>query len=257
MSQNQVPLQRRRVLKAAVMTGAVGFAGCAGDDNESESDDDIADPSDENGETVSDDEEEDATGNNEAQPDVSEDFDSYISESSVTYEQPEESVMQMESYTEWNLADNRAYRRHEVEVDGNAAPTMEYYMIDERTYQRRPDGCVSFDGRLIRRGEIGDAGIVIPDEQDIETAENVEQLAPTEVDGERVDVWRFVLGQPTACDGEMTVHVSQDTGYVVLIIGWYETGHCDNPAMVEFEQRNHSFDEDLSIEPPTECTDGQ
>lgn len=252
-------VRRRGLLRAVGVAGLAGVAGCVGGGSDAESDDDPeAVPEDDDPEATPGADDDSPAGEDDRQVAVAvaEDFDSYVSEAWVQQEQADGEVLVIESYTVWDLANGRAYRRQEVSTgdhgDGQV-PAMEYYVIEDTTYQVRPDGCVSFDGALFGRGEVGEGNIQIPDLRDVESVETVDRLDPAEVDGERVEVWRFDLGETSVHAGELTISVSSDTDYVVASEGWYEIGHADAPTTIRFEQRNHSFDDAFDIEPPEAC----
>ncbi|MDR5672648.1 hypothetical protein AArcCO_0115 [Halalkaliarchaeum sp. AArc-CO] len=251
---------RRWFLHAVCVASVAGLAGCSGDE---------PDPDDVVGEDPADDPpEDDTTSDDDSTPDdspaedddpqveIAADIDPHVSETWVRQEQPDGRVVVNELYTEWDTENDRVYRRVETTMENDETvevPVMEYYVVGETTYQLRPDGCVSFDGRLIRRDELREANVRLPDVREIETDDDAEYLGPDVVDGRDVDVWRFTPDETFAHDGEMTVAVEVATGHVLLIESWYETGHGDNPVVIRFEQRNHSFGESFEIEPPEEC----
>ena len=250
-------MRRRRFFQLAGGIGIAALAGCL-DDDDPDDDNGAASPSD------ADDDTDDPTDKDDDQRmELTDDFDSYISDTVVHLDLPEEGVLMYEMTTEWDLADDRIYRRVETSMGDDSddeIPVMEYYVIGDTTYQLtvqdQDSRCATWDGRLIRRDELREAGIRLPDAQDIEDADaiNLEQLEPTDVDGEPVEVWQFDLGETLEFHaGEMTVYISRETGYILLIESWYETGQADDPMIVEFEQRNHSFNEELDIAVPEAC----
>lgn len=259
MTRDSMRMRRRWLLQAVGVAGLIGFAGCAEETHDPEED-----PVDD--EPLADDDPADTDAASIEEVDqrveLTEGFDTYISNTWVHLDDPvEETLIVYEMTTEWDLGNDRVYRRVEMNVEDNSddeIPVMEYYMIGDKTYQLTSVGqesqCAALDGRLIRRDELREAGIRIPDAQDIEAADNVDQLDSTDIDGEPVEVWQFDLAETLfALAGEMTVYISSNTGYVVLIESWYETGNADNPIRVEFEQRNRRFNEELDIELPQAC----
>ena len=73
---------------------------------------------------------------------------------------------------------------------------------------------------------------------------------------EPVHVWEVDL-EPTAdaIDGVMELYIGVESGYFVGYEGWFTTGAHDDPAEITIEYHRHSFNQDLDIELPEECTD--
>lgn len=241
------------------MGGAVALVGCVGDD----SGDDATGTGDD---ATGDDSGDDAVGgtddreSDEPQIQTAEEFDSYVSETWVRQEHPDEDSFTQTIYTEWDLAGDRAYRRIETVMgdgdDGDAAPDIEYFVVGNRTYQVFLEECAVLEANLVDPDHVGGqvANIRLPDPGEIEAAENVEHGGTTDLDGRRVDVWEFDLGETIEFqNGELTVYVDTDTAFTVKIEGWYEVGHVDNPGTISFERTRHSFDEPVTVEVPEEC----
>ena len=287
------PFTRRSLVRASGAFLVVSTAGCLGfgdDSDQSDDDDDVDDTGDtddtDDAGSVSDDVSDDdvsqgddttANGSSDATDDDSEqgsddmadnasddaeqsfelpdEFDSYVSETEITQIFADESETVHSLYLEVDLAAERVYKQIET-VDQNGNPiVLEAYHIEDTTYQVLPDGSCTvweMDG--------ADAGIEV-DEIEIPDPEAIDEIAAEfvyagtdTIDGEEVHVWVYDLAETKQeIAGEITVYLSTASGYPIGVDGWATVDSDDEISEVRFEQRNHQFNEELTIELPEAC----
>lgn len=254
MSEELRSLTRRTVLCASV-AATLGAAGCTEDGGETTPADTTPTPTgspsptpDDNGGPTPD----DGTPTPTPQPDldIREVTESFVSTVWITHEHADGEVIEHLAYTEWDVDEDRIYRRHEL-TDGADGDTMitEYYVIGNATYQVFQDSCSRIDDRLIDQWVV--AGLALPSTEDIEAADFGSFEGTTERDDRLLEVWEIDLSH-FAIDGTMTIFVDASTGWLVEADGVYEIGHHDTPDTMAFTIENE-FGVDLTIEPPEHC----
>lgn len=258
-------MPRRREVLAVVMATTV--AGCGGltdtggsGPDDPDGDDDADDPADTEspeggGEPADGSTPDSPTGTDQMGLGVTTDFDSYAMDTEIRQEQEGSETLIHDSHTEWDLENDRAYRRYELREGGQAEGEgliSELYVIEDTTYQIQMDRCSTFSVDLVNPDQI--SGIAVPTSSQLETAESIEHVATETIDGERAEVWRYDLAESmNIIEGEMRFYVSVDTGYLLRMEGSYEVGAHDNPTVITFTRHHHSFDEAFDIEVPADC----
>jgi hypothetical protein len=238
-------IRRRQVLAAVITTTVAGCGetndaeGTQQNDPERDNDPDDATPTEADEEGVV----------------VATDFDSYAVDTELRQEQEGSATMIHDSQTDWDLANDRASRRYELresdEEEGEGLIT-EIYTVGDTTYRIVFDSCTTTTADLIYPGQL--SGIAVPVGEDLESSESAERVGTDTVDGEPVDVWRYDLTESmNVFEGEARFSVSAETGYLLLSEGSYEFGSGNNPTVITFSYRQHSFDQTFDIEVPENC----
>lgn len=252
-------MQRRQVLAAVIATTV---AGCGGtNDTEGtqqsnpESDDDTEGTQQNNPESDDDTDDSTPTETDEEGVSVATDFESYAVDTKIRQEQEGSTTMIHDLQTELDLANDRAYRHYELresdEAEGEGLIT-EIYTVGDTTYRIVFDDCTTTTADLISPGQL--SGIAVPVGEDLESSENAEHVGTDTVNGESADVWRYDLTESMdVFEGEARFSVSAETGYVLLTEGSYEVGSGNNPTVITFTRRQHSFDQTFDIEVPESC----
>lgn len=252
------------MLAATIATAVAGCGGTNDTEETQQSDTDETpqsnpegdDDTDESG-TTSSTNEDDATPTetDEEGVSVATDFESYAVDTEIRWAQEGSATMIHDSQTEWDLANDRAYRHYELresaEEEGEGLIT-EIYTVGNTTYRSVFDSCTTTTGDLIKPGQW--SNIVLPVGEDLELSESAEQIRTDTVDGETVDVWRYDLTESMdVFEGEARFSVSAETGYLLLSEGSYEVGSGNNPVKYTFTRRQHSFNQTFDIEVPESC----